>query len=63
MKYIMLEHYPTDSRLKIVNDGTCQTLTSRMGTGGGNVPLVLGVDDEEENDGDQHRLIQSDDEL
>lgn len=41
MKYIMLEHYPTDSRLKIASDGTCQTLTSRMGTGGGNVPIII----------------------
>lgn len=35
MKYIILEHHPNDSRLTIVNDGICQSLTSRMGTGGG----------------------------
>ena len=41
MKYIILEHHPNDSRLTIVNDGICQSLTSRMGTGGGNVPIVI----------------------
>ena len=37
---IILENYPTDGRLKICKDGVVQTLTSRMGTGGNNVPLV-----------------------
>ena len=46
MKYITLEHYPNDSRLLIKDDGICQTLRSRMGTGGGNVPLVLGISDD-----------------
>ena len=46
MKYILLEHHPNDSRLKIVKDDICQTLNQRMGTGGGNVPLVMEVDDE-----------------
>lgn len=41
MKFIALEHHPNDSRIKISEDGICQSLTSRMGTGGGNVPLVL----------------------
>ena len=41
IEYLMLEHQPTDSRLKIKEDGICQTLTSRMGTGGNNVPLIL----------------------
>lgn len=35
MKYIILEHHPNDSRLRIADDGICQSLTSRMGTGGG----------------------------
>ena len=35
-----IENHPTDSRVKICEDGKCQTLTERMGTGGGNVPLV-----------------------
>ena len=41
MEFVMLEHHPNDSRIKIKDDGICQGLTSRMGTGGGNVPLVL----------------------
>ncbi len=46
-KYIALENHPNDSRLKIAPDDICQTLNQRMGTGGGNVPLVLVVDDDE----------------
>lgn len=38
---IALENHPTDSRVKIARNGKVQTLTSRCGTGGGNVPLVL----------------------
>lgn len=38
---VALENHPTDSRVKISEDGSVQTLTSRMGTGGGNVPLVM----------------------
>ena len=30
-----------DSRIRIVGDEICQTLSERMGTGGGNVPIVL----------------------
>ncbi len=41
MEFIALEHHPNDSRIKIAEDGICQSLTSRMGTGGNNVPLVL----------------------
>ena len=40
---IALESHPIDSRIKIANDGTVQTLTSRMGTGGMNVPLVMKI--------------------
>ena len=39
-KRIMIAYHPTDSRVKIAADGKVQTLTERMGTGGGNVPLV-----------------------
>ena len=39
---VALENHPTDCRVKISDDDTVQTLTSRMGTGGGNVPLVMG---------------------
>ena len=35
MEFVMLEHHPNDSRIKIDGSGTCQSLTSRMGTGGG----------------------------
>ena len=38
---VALENHPTDFRVKISDDGMVQTLTSRMGTGGGNVPLVM----------------------
>lgn len=41
MKYIVLEHHPNDKRVKIDTSGTIQTLTGRMGTGGGNVPLII----------------------
>lgn len=42
-KYLLplsIENHPNDSRMGIREDGTVQTLTGRMGTGGGNVPLV-----------------------
>ncbi len=38
---VALENHPTDSRVKVSEDNMVQTLTSRMGTGGGNVPLVM----------------------
>ena len=40
-RVVSLENHPADSRVDVIKDGTVQTLTSRMGTGGGNVPLVL----------------------
>ena len=40
---VALENHPTDSRVKIAEDGKVHTLTSRMGTGGGNVPLVMKI--------------------
>ena len=42
-RYLVLENHPNDSRVKIRWDGVFQTLSSRCGTGGGNVPMVLGV--------------------
>lgn len=36
-----VENHPADSRVDIDDSGKVQTLTSRMGTGGGNVPLVM----------------------
>ena len=44
-KYMVIENHPADSRVKIKDDGICQSLTSRMGTGGGNVPLILQIDE------------------
>lgn len=38
---VMLDYHPNDSRIEIGDQVTSQTLTSRMGTGGGNVPLLL----------------------
>jgi len=38
---LVLENHPADSRVKISEDGVVQTLSSRMGTGGGNVPMVM----------------------
>ena len=38
---IVLENHPADSRVKVSEDGVFQALTSRMGTGGGNVPMVM----------------------
>ena len=36
-----IENHPADSRVKLSDDGKVQTLTSRMGTGGGNVPMLF----------------------
>lgn len=41
---VALENHPADSRVKLSEDGKVQTLTSRMGTGGGNVPMVMDAD-------------------
>ena len=35
MKPIGIENHPNDSRVKIEENGIVQTLSSRMGTGGG----------------------------
>ena len=44
---IALENHPMDSRVKISEDGKVQTLPTRMGTGGGNVPLLMEAEVEE----------------
>ena len=36
-----VENHPNDSRVGINEDGIVQALTTRMGTGGGNVPMVV----------------------
>lgn len=38
---VAIENHPADGRCKISEDGMVQTLTSRMGTGGMNVPLAI----------------------
>ena len=38
---VAIENHPNDSRVDLDESGTVQTLTGRMGTGGGNVPLVM----------------------
>lgn len=37
----MIDNHPAGSRITIKADGIVQTLTNRMGTGGGNVPLAM----------------------
>ena len=37
---LCIENHPTDSRIKVSETDVVQTLTSRMGTGGMNVPLI-----------------------
>ena len=55
-KYLNIEYHPMDSRIKLLEGGVAQTLSERMGTGGGNVPLILelfyGDDDTEDIDGE-----------
>lgn len=41
---IALEHHPADSRIGIAEDNIVQTLATRMGTGGGNVPIIMTPD-------------------
>ena len=36
-----VENHPADSRVNLDKSGKVQTLTSRMGTGGGNVPMIM----------------------
>jgi DNA (cytosine-5)-methyltransferase 1 len=38
---VAIDNHPADSRVDIDDSGKVQTLTSRMCTGGGNVPMVL----------------------
>ena len=40
-QFIVIENHPADSRVDICKDGKVQTLTGRMGTGGGNIPILL----------------------
>lgn len=40
---IAIDNHPADSRVNISSDGKVQTLTSRCGTGGGNVPMLMEI--------------------
>lgn len=44
MAVVAIENHPADSRVKISDKDLCQALTGRMGTGGGNVPMVMAID-------------------
>ena len=41
LKPVSIENHPSDSRITISDKNKAQTLTSRMGTGGNNVPLIM----------------------
>lgn len=41
LNVMVLENHPADSRVKICENNVFQTLSSRMGTGGGNTPMVM----------------------
>ncbi len=43
LEVIAIENHPADCRAKLSEDNSVQTLTSRMGTGGNNVPLVMKI--------------------
>ena len=40
VSFRILENHPNDSRIKIREDNVFQTLSGRMGTGGGNTPMI-----------------------
>lgn len=44
---IGIDNHPADSRVTFAKNDTIQTLSSRMGTGGGNTPMVLIIDEED----------------
>lgn len=46
VEVVSVENYPSDSRIRMT-EGTVQTLRERMGTGGGNVPLVMKINNED----------------
>ena len=52
-KMIVIDHHWQDAREKICKDGIVPTLTSRMGTGGGNVPLVVEIKEDSPDDCDK----------
>lgn len=56
---VAIENHAADSRVKISDDGIVQTLSSSMGTGGGNVPLTMKIRSGCEGGGKGH-LVQRD---
>lgn len=44
--YKIVENHPNDSRVKLKEDGICQSLTTRMGTGGGQYSAPYGIQKE-----------------
>lgn len=38
---VLIENHHQDNRVRISEDGICQTLSGRMGTGGNNTPMVM----------------------
>lgn len=42
--FIALENHPQDSRVKMAENNIVQTLNGKMGTGGGNTPMVFAID-------------------
>lgn len=44
MAVVAIENFPQDSRVKLSDKDVCQTLNQKMGTGGGNVPMVMAID-------------------
>lgn len=41
---VSIENHPNDSRVKFSEDNVVQALTGRMGTGGGNTPMILKIE-------------------
>ena len=41
MTAVLLDNHPNDSRVTVREDGIVQSLTSRCGTGGNNLPMVM----------------------
>lgn len=52
MTSLCIEHHPCDSRI-VLRGGVVQTLNERMGTGGGNVPLILEIYEKDNADGEE----------
>ena len=56
---IALDYHPEDSRIGIGEPEKCQTLTSRMGTGGNNIPLVMEEKSSHDDDGAEAFVVEN----